>query len=179
MKNVALTVLLLLGTTISRAQQATDADLNAKATERKTESSVPPAPNLPERSQIDEIFRQTSLGKEADERRLHLQWRELANQVGNEPRIIEARNYAERAPTDLEKRQRLRDYYEFYYDRMRALASSSEMKTALDELKRAHVSLTAQRRVRPETDASLPTPTPGKSKKANKKHSWERAADGG
>src|SRR5207248_8901625 len=107
-----------------------------------------------------EIFKQTSLGKEADERRLHLEWRDLANRVINDPDVVAAKRAADTARTDLEKRQLLRAYYDLYYGRMRAMASSPEMKKALDELKLAHLSRTSQRRVRPEEDADLPTPSP-------------------
>ncbi|HST29301.1 MAG TPA: hypothetical protein VLK27_00505 [Chthoniobacterales bacterium] len=130
--------------------------------------SIAPEPTIPERAQIDEIFKQTSLGKEADERRLHLEWRELANRVVNDPDIVAAKRAADTAHTDLEKRQRLRVYYDLYYGRMRALSSSSEMKTALDQLRQAHVSHTSQHRVRPVEDASLPTPSATPKKKEQK-----------
>ena len=164
--------------TSTPAQEATDADLQAQKVNKKLDAESPAPPNLPERSQIDEIFRQTSLGKAADERRLHLEWRKLANQMGNDPHIIEAKKYAEAASTDFEKRRRLREYYELYYGRMRSLTSSAEMKDALDKLKLSHVSTTAQPRVRPEYDANLPTPTPGPKKQKAKKHSWERGEGG-
>jgi hypothetical protein len=180
MKGITLISLLLLGAamSLSHGQEATDADLQTQKVNKKPEPESPAPPNLPERTQIDEIFRQTSLGKAADERRLHLEWRELANQIGNDPHIIEAKKHAEAASTDLEKRRRLRDYYELYYGRLRSLASSAEMKDALDKLKLAHVSRTAQPRVRPEYDANLPTPTPGPQKQKAKKHSWERGEGG-
>lgn len=159
-------------------------DLHKQATEQGTQpESTPtpkpsPTPGLPERSQIDEVFKQTSLGKAADDRRLHLEWRELANEVSNDPRVIAAKKFADAAPTDLEKRQRLREYYEAYYGRMRTLATSSEMRSALDQLKLAHVSRTSQPRVRADRDAALPTPDPTPKVKA-KRHSWERASEGG
>lgn len=154
------------------AQVATDSGLQSTTT---THSSPPPGtaaePTIPERSQIDEIFKQTSLGKEADEQRLHLEWRQLANRIVNDPDVLAAKRAAEAAHTDLEKRQRLRAYYDLYYGRMRAMASSSEMKTALDQLRQAHLSSTSQRRVRPVEDASLPTPsaTPKKKEKKNQR----------
>jgi hypothetical protein len=178
MKKVGPLASLLLAISLSHGQEAADTDLQAKPAERKPAPESFATPNLPERSQIDEIFRQTSLGKAADERRLHLEWRELANEVGNDPQMVAAKKYAETAPTDLEKRQRLRNYYELYYGRLRSLASSAEMKTALDQLKLAHLSHTSQPRVRPENDASLPTPTPARKQKG-KKHSWEAAGGGG
>ena len=157
------------------AQEAADVDLQLQQRAQKPHTTVTPseiatpAPGVPELSQIDEIFKQTSLGKEADERRLHIEWRELSNRVVNNPDIVAAKKSAQMARTDLEKRERLRAYYETYYGRLRALASSAEMKTALDELKMAHLSQTNQPRVRHETDGALPTPTPARKRGKNKK----------
>ena len=57
------------------------------------------------------MFKQTSLGKAADEARLHQQWRELSNQTINDSDLRATRTHAEAAPTDLLKRQRMRAYY--------------------------------------------------------------------
>jgi hypothetical protein len=155
-------------------QVMTDSGLQSTTTTKTPNSTPTPIPSIaaepaiPERAQIDEIFKQTSLGKEADERRLHIEWRELANRVVNDPDIMAAKRAADAAHTDLEKRQRLRAYYDLYYGRMRSLASSSEMKAALDELRMTHVSHTSQHRVRAVEDASLPTPSPTPKKKENK-----------
>lgn len=167
-------VIAVVGAVASHAQVMTDRDLQNSPTlpPRLTPTPIPnmtPEPTIPERAQIDEIFKQTSLGKEADERRLHLEWRELANRVVNDPDIIAAKKAADRAHTDLEKRQLLRTYYDLYYGRMRTMASSSEMKAALDQLRQAHVGRTSQHRVRAGEDADLPTPsaTPKKKDKKN------------
>ena len=149
----------------------TDPGLEMTPTPEPRSTPIPetiPEPTIPERAQLDEIFKQTSLGKEADERRLHLEWRQLANRVANDPDIIAAKKAADRAHTDFEKRQLLRAYYDLYYGRMRALASSAEMKTALDQLRLAHLGRTSQHRVRPVEDASLPTPSATPKKKDNK-----------
>ena len=149
----------------SYAQVATDSGLQS------TTAPIPRAsaePTIPERAQIDEVFKQTSLGQEADERRLHLEWRQLSNRVVNDPDIVAAKKAADAAHTDLEKRQRLRAYYDLYYGRMRALTSSSEMRAALEQLRLAHVSTTSQHRVRPVQDATLPTPSPTPKQKGNK-----------
>jgi hypothetical protein len=146
-------------------QVATDSGLQSTAAPIPSTTAEP---TIPERAQIDEIFRQTSLGQEADERRLHIEWRQLANRVVNNPDIVAAKRAADAAHTDLEKRQRLRAYYDLYYGRMRALASSSEMRAALEQLRLAHVSATSQHRVRAEQDASLPTPSPTPKKKESK-----------
>ena len=137
-----------------------------------TPSAEPNAPNIPELSQLDEAFkRTTSLGKEGDERRVHIEWRQLKNRVVNDPEVRAAKATAQAARTDLEKRNLLRDYYNVYYQRMSALASSPEMKLALQALETSHVADTSQPRVRHETDSSLatPTPKPGHKQKKHKK----------
>jgi hypothetical protein len=154
------------------AQEATDVDLRSHSGEPAasgTPAAPTPEPSAPDLSQIDEIFKQTSLGKEADERRMHLEWRQLANRVGNDPEIVAAKKSAESARTDLEKRERLRAYYNIYYGKMRALASTAEMKTALDGVKSEHLSHINQPRVRHLTDEALPTPTPEPRHKHKKK----------
>jgi hypothetical protein len=158
------------------AQVATDPDLQSHIARPSPVPNPTAQATVPEREQIDEIFKQTSLGKEADERRLHIEWRQLQNQVVNEPDIVAAKRTAETARTDLEKRQRLRDYYDLYYGRMRIMARSAEMKTALDQLKIAHLSQITQARVRHESDSGLPTPspTPKKKQKASRAKKFQR-----
>jgi hypothetical protein len=148
---------------ISYAQVATDESLGAP--------SASPEAKIPERAQIDEIFKQTSLGKEADERRLHIEWRQLQNQVVNDRDIVAAKQAADTARTDFEKRERLRDYYNLYYGRLRIRARSTEMRSALDQLKTQHLGQLTQARVRHETDSELPTPTPTPKKKKENKRS--------
>jgi hypothetical protein len=153
------------------AQVMTDSGLQSTPSAAPPSTPIPRVtaePTIPERAQIDEVFKQTSLGKEADERRLHLEWRELANRVVNDPDILAAKRAADAAHTDLEKRQRLRAYYDLYYGKMRSLASSSEMKAALEQLRLTHVSHTSQHRVRAVEDASLPTPSATPKKKEQK-----------
>jgi hypothetical protein len=148
------------------AQVATDQTLELSApSPQPRPTAVTPEPRIAERAQIDEIFKQTSLGKEADERRLHIEWRQLQNEVVNDADVVAAKESAQLARTDLEKRQRLRDYYDLYYGRMRVKARSTEMKNALDQLKIAHLSQLTQARVRHETDQGLPTPSPTPKKK--------------
>ena len=153
-----------------QAQVATDSDLQSIRREPTTRPAAAPEPSIPDLSQIDEIFKQTSLGKEADERRLHIEWREIENRVANDPDIVEAKRFAEAARTDLEKRERLRAYYNLYYGRMRELASSPEMKSALNQLRIAHIGQTSQPRVRPATDAALPTATPTSKPRKPQRH---------
>jgi hypothetical protein len=153
------------GALTTYGQVATDSDLGSASPQPTPIPRATSEPTIPERAQIDQIFKETSLGQAADERRLHLEWRQLANRVVNEADIVAAKNAVQTAHTDLEKRQRLRDYYNLYYGRMREWAPSSEMKTALDKLRLAHLSLTAQPRVRAAEDSELPTPSPTPKKK--------------
>ena len=152
----------------SHGQVATDSGLESKASPSPPIPNLPAQPAIPERAQIDQVFKQTSLGKDADEQRLHVEWRQLENSIVNDPDIVAAKRSADAAHTDLEKRQRLRAYYALYYGRMRSFARSEEMRKALDELERTHVSQTSQPRVRAAEDSSLPTPSPTPKKKDQK-----------
>jgi len=127
-----------------------------------TPSPIPPnGPELPEISQLDQTFsKPRSLGKEADAARVHVEWRQLKNRTVNDPQVQAAKAYAQAARTDLEKRNRLRNYYNIYYERMSTLATTPEIKLALQALKTSHQGVLAQPRVRPTPDTSTPTPTP-------------------
>jgi hypothetical protein len=149
-----------------------------------TPSPVPPnGPELPEISELDQNFsKPRSLGKEGDEARVHVEWRQLKNRTVNDPQVRSAKAYAVAARTDLEKRNRLRNYYNIYYERMSALAATPEIKLALQALKTSHQGLLDQPRVRPSPtpEGFIPTPTPsgtpvkkkpaGKHKKKEKSH---------
>jgi hypothetical protein len=114
------------------------------------EPAVPsPAANIPDLSQLDAVFKQSSMGKEADDIKRHLELRRLENQVVGDPAIVGAKAEAQAAKTDLEKREKLRVYYNLYYGRMGALASTPELKAYVETMKTAHLALTAQPRVRP------------------------------
>jgi hypothetical protein len=144
-----------------------------------TPSPVPPnGPELPEISQLDQDFsKPRSLGKEADAARVHIEWRQLKNRTINDPAVQAAKAYAQAARTDLEKRNRLHNYYTIYYERMSALATTPEVKLALQALKTTHQGLLDQPRVRPSPtpEGATPTPTPSgtpakqKPAKKNKK----------
>ena len=176
MKLSLLILVLCASAALVSGQVATDPELQSRGPREAPLPTPAAQPTVPERAQIDEIFKQTSLGQEADERRLHIEWRSLQNRIVNDPDIVAAKRATETARTDLEKRQRLRDYYDLYYGRLRVLARSTEMKTALDQLKIAHVSQVTQARVRHETDSALPTPspTPKKKKKASRAKKFQR-----
>src|SRR6266700_8042349 len=164
MKSTGLILLAILGTAIPilNGQDAAPPDVDLYSGQKQpgiTPTAIPSLepngpPDVPELSQLDEAFKQKSLGKEADLRRLHIEWRQLKNRVVNDPSIRAAKAAALVARTDLEKRNRLRNYYNVYYDRMSALASSAEMKLALEALKASHSNLVNQPRVRPS-----PTPS--------------------
>ena len=127
-----------------------------------TPPPLPPnGPELPEISELDQTFsKPRTLGKEADAARVHIEWRQLKNRTVNDPQVQAAKAYAQAARTDLEKRNRLRNYYNIYYERMSALATTPEIKLALQGLKSSHQGMLAQPRVRPTPDTSTPTPTP-------------------
>jgi len=135
-----------------------------------TPSSEPNGPDLPEISQLDQTFsKPKSLGKDADALRVHVEWRQLKNRTANDPAVQAAKAYAQAARTDLEKRNRLRDYYDTYYQRMSDLASTPEIKLALQALKTLHQTLLAQPRVRPTPPGSpTPVPRPAQKKQAHK-----------
>src|SRR6266446_4904818 len=162
MKSIELILLGILGgaTPISVAQDAAPpaVDLYEGAkqpnvTPTPIPYSEPNGPNIPELPQLDEAFKPKSLGKEADERRLHIEWRQLKNQVVNDPQVRAAKAFAQTARTDLERRNRLHNYYDIYYGRMSALASSPELKVTLEAMKSAHLGSLAQPRVRPSPSA--------------------------
>jgi hypothetical protein len=126
-----------------------------------TPSIEGPAPRIPAIDELDQAFRQTSLGKAADEARLHAQWRELSNRIINDSDLVAARTKADTMKTDLAKRQQLRLYYTMFYDRMRAQAASPELKNFIDTHKAQHLGITAQNRVRPSpSPAATPKPKP-------------------
>ena len=130
------------------------------------EASPTPAPNgpeLPELKQLDDSFKPKSLGKAADELQVHALWRQLKNRTVNDPEVQAAKKYAQAARTDLEKRKRLSSYYEIYYQRMSVLATTPELKVALQALKESHQGILAQPRVRPSPTPEIsgtPSPTP-------------------
>ncbi|PYL76262.1 MAG: hypothetical protein DMF26_06440, partial [Verrucomicrobia bacterium] len=95
------------------------------------------------------------------------------NRTVNDAEVQAAKKYAQAARTDLEKRNRLRNYYDIYYQRMSALATTPELKLALQALKTAQQSMLDQPRVRPSPTAGpsgtpSPTPTSTPVKKKNK-----------
>ena len=119
--------------------------------------AIPALPKTaPPLSELDAAFQKSPLAQAAEEQRLHLEWRRLQNRVAHDPDVVAAKAATTTARTDLEKRERLRTYYNVYYAHMRALAVGPELRIYLDGKKAAALESLAQRRVRPES-------TPGAS----------------
>src|SRR5436190_7289616 len=171
---------LLIAALMMHGQEAAPPSVDLFPEQEEEEPSPTPPPNgpeLPELKQLDDSFKPKSLGKDADELKVHVLWRELKNRTVNDPEVQAAKKYAQAARTDLEMRKRLRNYYEVYYKRMSALATTPELKLALQALKDGHQGMLAQPRVRPSptpepsgTPSPTPTSTPFIKKKAKAKH---------
>src|SRR6476619_2644236 len=175
---------LLIAALMMHGQEAAPPSVDLFPEQEEVEPSPTPPPNgpeLPELKQLDEsLNKPKSLGKDADTLQVHALWRQLKNRTINDPDVQAAKKYAQAAPTDLEKRKRLSDYYEVYYRRMSALATTPELKVALQALKDTHQAVLAQPRVRPSptpefsgTPSPTPTSTPFK-KKAKEKHKKQK-----
>jgi len=169
---------LLIAALMMHGQEAAPPSVDLFPEQEEEPSPTPPpnGPELPELKQLDDSFKPKSLGKDADLLQVHALWRQLQNRTVNDPDVQAAKKYAQAARTDLEKRKRLRDYYELYYQRMSALATTPELKVALQQLKDVHQAILAQPRVRPSptpepsgTPSPTPTSTPFKKKEKHKK----------
>ena len=169
---------LLIAALIMHGQEAAPPSVDLFPEQEEEPSPTPPpnGPDLPELKKLDESFKPKSLGKAADELQVHALWRKLKNRTVNDPDVQAAKKYAQAARTDLEKRNRLHDYYEIYYKRMSALATTPELKLALQALRDVHQAMLAQPRVRPSptpepsgTPSPTPTTTPVMKKPKEKK----------
>ncbi len=116
--------------------------------------SLPKTPVAPEIELLNSYFKSTSLGKKADEHRLHVQMVALEARIRNDADLHALKAAALRAPTDLERRHRLKEYYELYFGKLRARASSPELKEYLDAQEATRKLTLLQPRVRHETDAA-------------------------
>jgi hypothetical protein len=169
---------LLIAVLVMLGQEAAPPSVDLFPEQEEEEPSPTPPPNgpeLPELKQLDESFKPKSLGTDADALHVHVLWRELKNRTVNDPEVQAAKKYAQAARTDLEKRNRLGNYYEVYYRRMSALATTPELKVALQAQKDNHQGMLAQPRVRPSptpepsgTPSATPTSTPAKKKAKDK-----------
>ena len=167
---------LLIAAWMMHGQEAAPPSVDLFPEEEEASPTPPPnGPELPELKELDESFKPKSRGKEADALQMHVLWRQLKNRTVNDPDVQAAKKYAQAARTDLEKRKRLRSYYEMYYQRMSAIATTPELKVALQALKDIHQKMLDQPRVRPTPTPEFfgtqsPTPTSTPFKKAKEKH---------
>jgi hypothetical protein len=170
--------MVLIAALVMHGQEAAPPSVDLFPKQEEPSPTLPPnGPELPDLKQLDDNFvKPKSLGTDADVLQVQALWRQLKNRTVNDPDVQAAKKYAEAARTDLEKRNRLRDYYEIYYQRMSALATTPELKLALQAQKAGHQAILAQPRVRPSptpepsgTPSPTPTSTPFK-KKAKEKH---------
>src|SRR5437868_15273890 len=109
-------VALLIAVLVMHGQEAAPPSVDLFPEQEEASPTPPPnGPELPELKQLDDSFKPKSLGKDADTLQVHALWRQLKNRTVNDPDVQEAKKYAQAARTDLEKRKRLRNYYEVYY----------------------------------------------------------------
>ncbi len=101
---------------------------------------------------LNALFKQSSLGKVADEYRLHLQMAALETRIRNEPDLHELHASANKAHTDLERRRWFRAYFELYFKKLIALASTPELQAYLRAQQAAHERTLLQPRVRHNPD---------------------------
>jgi hypothetical protein len=167
-------VMLVGAALVIRGQEAAPPSVDLYEGQEQPEPTPSPPPNgpeLPELKQLDQSFKPPSLGADADGAKLRIEWRQLRNRTVNDPEVQAAKTYAQSARTDLEKRNRLREFYNIYYQRMTALATTPEIKSTLQAYKTSHEGLLVQPRVRPTPPGSpTPQPPPAKKKKQEQKH---------
>jgi len=114
--------------------------------------SLPKIPATQELQQLNEFFKKTSLGKVADEHRLHLQMVALETRIRNDQDLHASKATAWKASTDLERRHWLKSYYELYFKKLRALATTPDLKAYLDAHEAARKLSLLQPKVRHESD---------------------------
>src|SRR5882724_6284359 len=133
-RHASIILVMLVGAAlVIRAQEAAppSVDLYEGQEQPEPTPALPPnGPELPELKQLDQSFKPPSLGTDADGAKMRIEWRQLRNRTVNDPAVQAAKTYAQSARTDLEKRNRLREYYNIYYQRMTALAAP-EIKLSL------------------------------------------------
>ncbi|HYJ06827.1 MAG TPA: hypothetical protein VEX43_16965 [Chthoniobacterales bacterium] len=118
-----------------------------------------PSKSAPPLEELDAAFKKSSLGQAAEEQRMHVEWRKLKNRTVADPDVVAAKAAAEKARTDLEKRNLMRAYYKLHYARMQALAPTPEMKAYLEEKKKWMLGSLDQPHVRPSPTAKA-SPSP-------------------
>ena len=117
-------------------------------------TGLPQIPAAPDLQMLNALFKQTSLGKAADEYRLHLQMAALETRIRNDDDLHELKASADKARTDLERRRRLRTYYQLYFKKLLASASTPELQANLRAQQAAHEATVLQPRVRHDPDAA-------------------------
>jgi hypothetical protein len=115
-------------------------------------AALPQIPSGPDLQTLNAFFKQTSLGKAADEHRLHLQMSALETRIRNDEDLHALQASANKVRTDLERRHALKAYYKLYFVKLRALASTPELQDYLKAQEAAHEAALLQPRVRHETD---------------------------
>src|SRR5262245_12273906 len=120
-------------------------------------NTLPAVPNAPELELLNSFFKSTSLGKAADEHRLHAQTVALEARIRNDQDLHAIKASAARAPTDLERRHQLKAYYDLYYKKLRAMAQTPDLKSYLNAQEAAHKLTLLQPRVRHQTDEAEAT----------------------
>jgi hypothetical protein len=170
---------LAIAAVITHGQEAAPPSVDLYEGQQQPEPTpaLPPnGPELPELKQLDDTFKPPSLGTDADGIKMRIEWRQLRNRTVNDPEVQAAKAFAQSARTDLEKRNRLREYYNIYYQRMSLLTTNADIKSALEAYKGGHQGLLAQPRVRP-TPPGSPTPPPApvhkKQEHKNKKNKFK------
>ncbi len=134
-------------------------------------AGLPKIPAAPELEQLNALFKQSSLGKAADDHRLLVQTAELETKIRNDQDLHALLRAADTAHTDLVRRHRLRAYYEAYYKKLLARATTPELRAFLTSQKASHQRALLQPSVRHETDeaevtrlfaeqAGVPAPSP-------------------
>jgi hypothetical protein len=114
--------------------------------------SLPKIPAAQELEQLNAFFKTASMGRLADEHRLHLQMVALETRIRNDQDLHALKASALKAPTDLERRHLLKSYYELYFKKLRALATTPDLKAYLDAHEAARKMSLLQPRVRHESD---------------------------
>jgi hypothetical protein len=76
----------------------------------------------------------------------------LEARIRNDQDLHAIKASAARAPTDLERRHRLKAYYDLYYKKLRSMAETPDLKSYLDAQEAAHKLTLLQPRVRHQSD---------------------------
>ena len=118
---------------------------------------------MPDLELLNAFFKQTSLGKAADDYRLHLQTAELETQIRNDQDLHALKAKAMQVSTDLERRHLLKAYYQLYYSKLRALTTAPDLVAYLTSQEAGYVASLLQPRVRHETDETTTAATAGAS----------------